>query len=268
MSVKSVHGRELTWFPSKAFGQNYLINEGVIRKIVDIVSDHPGHVVEIGPGPGALTQELLARGFSVTGIELHRETAAALREKFAGEARFALVEADAAETDFYTLLRSPNDVVLGNLPYCVASRILFQLFRTGRSAARWVLMFQREVAMRITASPKSRDYGQLSIVSQLASSPSMVFHVSPGSFFPAPEVVSTVVAFRPFAEADLPWDDFSAWLTRVFSLRRKQMGRILATLAPGIDAARLAAACGFDLKQRPEELPAPVHWRLFCEVFP
>jgi len=258
--------REAAWTPSKAWGQNYLVNKGVIEKIVDAAGNPPGHVVEIGPGRGALTQELLERGFRVTGIELHRETAVALRERFAGEENFTLLEADASEIDYAPLLGGPKDVVLGNLPYCVAARILYQLFRTGQGFSRWVLMFQREVAQRIAASCGSRDYGQLSVVSQLVSAPEILFHVQPGSFSPPPEVISTVMVFHPRGR-ELPWDDFSAWLTRIFSMRRKQMGRILSTLLPGRDVKNVASVCGFDLKDRPERLSPEEHLHLFHEIF-
>jgi len=263
--VKTRRTDSLSWKPSKAWGQNYLVNEGVIHKIVNAAGSSPRHVIEIGFGRGALTKEFLARGFHVTGVELHRETAEALRNEFTGD-NFHLLEEDATEIDYTHLLRTPEDVIVGNLPYCTAARILFQLFRTGQDAALWILMFQREVALRIVASCGNRDYGQLSVVSQLASTPSIAFHVQPGSFSPPPEVVSSVVVFKP-RKKNLPWDKFSAWLTKVFSMRRKQMGRILSAVAPTVDAQTIAAVCGFDLQNRPEQLTPQIHLRLFQDIF-
>lgn len=254
-----------SWVPSKAWGQNYLVNEGIVHKIADAIESNARHIIEIGPGRGALTKEFLSRGFRVTGIELHHETAQVLRKELTNE-NFTLLETDATKINYAQLLQSSQDVIVGNLPYCVAARILFQLFRTGQSAARWILMFQREVAMRIISSCNTREYGQLSIVSQLTTIPSIAFHVQPGSFMPSPDVVSTVVIFKPL-DKTLPWDELSNWLTKVFSMRRKQMGRILSTLIPLIEPRKLAEICHFDLQNRPEQLPPEVHLHLFQEVF-
>ncbi|PKN28106.1 MAG: ribosomal RNA small subunit methyltransferase A [Deltaproteobacteria bacterium HGW-Deltaproteobacteria-22] len=273
------------WIPSKAWGQNYLINGGVIEKIVDLLPVQARPVIEIGSGRGALTTELLARGFEVIAIEPHRESAAYLTHRFGADPHFSLLEEDATTLDLSSLLQAgktgviaPGDItspgvptppgvftpaVIGNLPYCVAARILFALIRTARAGSPWVLMFQREVAQRIVAGPHSREYGLLSVVAQLAAGCTICFHVSPGSFSPAPKITSSVVRFEPRPARNVDWNALSVWLTRIFSMRRKQMGNIMASMLSADRIQALRAAPPFSLQLRPEQLSPEVHLDLF-----
>lgn len=263
------------WIPSKAWGQNYLVNAGVIDKIVGLVPAEATAVIEIGSGRGALTGALLARGLRVLAVEPHEESARYLERVFGAREPFELKQADATDLDFAALLDgSGQDLaarsapVVGNLPYCVAARILFNLIRTARGRSPWILMFQREVAQRIVAAPGSRDYGLLSVVSQLAASCRLCFLVQPGSFSPAPKVMSAVVRFEPLAgpaSAGLApdWDRFSAWLSRIFSQRRKQLGNSLSAVLPPDRMALVRADPTWSLKLRPEQLTPEEHLALF-----
>jgi len=235
---------------------------------VDQVPVQARPVIEIGSGRGALTTELLARGFDVLAIEPHRESAAYLMHRFGADPHFSLLEEDATTLDYSSLLREgePGVVtpaVIGNLPYCVAARILFALIRTARAGSPWVLMFQREVAQRIVAGPHSREYGLLSVVAQLAAGCTICFHVSPGSFSPVPKITSSVVRFEPLPERKVEWNALSNWLTRIFSMRRKQMGNILASMLSADRLEALRAAPPFSLQLRPEQLSPEVHLALF-----
>jgi len=251
------------WVPSKAWGQNYLINEGVIEKIVDLVPVQANPVIEIGSGRGALTTALLARNFQVIAIEPHRESGEYLRARYGADPDFSLLEEDATQLDFSDLTSEKSSAVVGNLPYCVAARILFSLIRTARSGSPWVLMFQKEVAQRIVSQPHSREYGLLSVVAQLASDCRICFHVSPGSFSPAPKITSSVVQFEPFPDRQIDWDALSAWLGRLFSLRRKQMGNVLSSMLSPDQLAVLKSDPPFSLQKRPEELSPTEHLALF-----
>lgn len=259
------------WIPSKAWGQNYLVNAGVIDKIVALVPKEAAGVIEIGAGRGALTGALLARGHRVLAVEPHPESARFLADRFGAEAGFSLLEADATSLDFALLAPSagvPTDsgpvAVVGNLPYCVAARILFDLVRTGRGHGPWILMFQREVAQRIVAAPGSRDYGLLSVIAQLAAACRLCFHVSPGSFTPVPKVTSSVVRFDPLDLSSPPdWEALSRWLTRLFSQRRKQLGNSLGAMLSPDRFALLRAESPVPLDQRPEQLAPAVHLALF-----
>ncbi|PKN48010.1 MAG: ribosomal RNA small subunit methyltransferase A [Deltaproteobacteria bacterium HGW-Deltaproteobacteria-17] len=256
------------WIPSKAWGQNYLVNAGVIEKIVDLLPAQSRPVIEIGSGRGALTTELLKRGFEVIAIEPHPESAAYLIHRFGEDPLFSLREEDATVFDFSSVLHPDVPMttapsIVGNLPYCVAARILFALIRTGRAGSPWVLMFQKEVAQRIVAGPHCREYGLLSVVAQLAARCTICFHVSPGSFSPVPKITSSVVRFEPMPDRDVDWNAFSAWLTRIFSMRRKQMGNILGAMLPHDRLEALRAAPPFALTLRPEQLSPEEHLALF-----
>jgi len=270
------------WIPSKAWGQNYLVNAGVIDKIVSLVPPGTAGVIEIGAGRGALTGALLAQGHRVLAVEPHPESVRFLADRFGDEAGFSLLEADATSLDFATLSPPANAstlpgpiAVVGNLPYCVAARILFNLVRTGRGRGPWILMFQREVAQRIVAAPGSRDYGLLSVIAQLATACRLCFHVAPGSFSPVPKVTSSVVRFDPLDLSAPPdWEALSSWLSRLFSRRRKQLGNSLAALLSPERAAELrtagelrlavsGATTTVTLDQRPEQLAPAVHLALF-----
>jgi 16S rRNA (adenine1518-N6/adenine1519-N6)-dimethyltransferase len=260
------------WVPSKAWGQNYLVNTGVIDKIVGLLPDGATGVVEIGSGRGALTVALLARDLRVLAVEPHEESARYLERTFGSRAGFELLQADATSLDFAGLSvdLAPDDgtgraPVVGNLPYCVAARILFNLIRTARDRSPWILMFQREVAQRIVAAPGSRDYGLLSVVSQLAARCRLCFQVQPGSFSPAPKVMSAVVRFEPTSRVgpEPDWDRLSAWLAGLFSRRRKQLGNCLAALLPPERMARVRADPTWSLTSRPEQLTPEDHLALF-----
>lgn len=260
------------WIPSKAWGQNYLVNAGVIDKIVDLLPAGTEAVVEIGAGRGALTGALLSRGLRVLAVEPHEESARYLERTFGDHVGFRLLQADATSLDFSHL---PGDSgpgpadghapVVGNLPYCVAARILFNLIRTARDRSLWILMFQREVAQRIVAAPGSRDYGLLSVVSQLAARCRLCFQVHPGSFSPAPKVDSAVVRFEPVSHPgqEPDWDRLSSWLGGLFSRRRKQLGNCLSALLPPERMALLRSDPTFPLTSRPEQLTPEAHLALF-----
>ncbi len=240
------------WEPQKALGQNYLTNAGVIEKMVDLVSGYGNRVIEIGAGKGALTRPLVSRFSSVLAVEPHAQSAQYLRGQLGDVPGFSLMQEDATKLDFSRFIGPEPTVVVGNLPYSVGARILFRLLQTGRNASAWILMFQKEVAQRITAIPGSRDYGTLSVVCALGAACDIRFHVRPGSFVPAPTVMSSVIRCIPDPSKDLEWDAFSRWLTRVFSMRRKQLGSILKAL--GYHSPEVFSSLSFPLTLRPEQL--------------
>ena len=253
------------WTPSKEWGQNYLVNQGIVQKIVDLIPpDFQGRIIEIGSGKGSLTKALIPKAAHLLAIEPHPESAMYLRSQMGMDPRFELLEKDATCLDFAPLMDGAQTFIVGNLPYCVAARILFQLVLTARGAAGWTLMFQREVAQRIVAPPKGKEYGLLSVISQLSSSCRLCFHVQPGSFFPVPQVTSSVVHFQPFPERSLDWQAFSRWLSRLFSMRRKQLGTILAAVLPPDRRSRIQDS--LDIRLRPEQLTPEEHLELFLQL--
>ncbi len=230
-------------------------------RIADAVpAEAADRVVEIGPGRGALTGPLLERGFRVLAIELDRELAAGLRERWDAEDSLELVEADALEVMLPPAAAGEPLWVVGNLPYAITSPLLFHVLdQVGQAGiAGMVFMIQREVADRVAARPGTRDYGVLSILVQLHASVERVLSLPPGAFRPPPRVHSAVVrlTFGPPAVTIRDQAMFDALVRSVFMQRRKQLANALAPFAAshGLDAGRVLAGAGLDAARRPETL--------------
>jgi 16S rRNA (adenine1518-N6/adenine1519-N6)-dimethyltransferase len=238
----------------KRFGQNFLVSPGVVRKIVDAIAPAPDdRVVEIGPGRGALTGPLLERLHSLDVVEIDRDLAAALGERFAPE-RLRVHQCDALEFDYCAL--GPQLRVVGNLPYNISSPLLFRLAGVARCLRDCHFMLQREVVERMAAPPGSRTYGRLSVMLQYRFGVEKLLRVPPGAFLPVPQVESAFVRLVPHTVLPWPAADESAFATVVghaFSQRRKTLRNALAALlseeqirAAGIDPTLRAEMLGVE----------------------
>jgi 16S rRNA (adenine1518-N6/adenine1519-N6)-dimethyltransferase len=243
--------------PKKSLGQHFLLDASVPARMVEALAPAPGdHVVEIGPGRGALTAHLLGAGMRVTALELDRDLVTYLQGRFGADRRFTIIEADAKTFD-YSLL-GPSFKVAGNLPYNAATYILSRLLDFTAHIPTMVLMFQREVARRIAASPGSREWGYLSCLVQFSCAAEYLETIPPGSFRPAPKVHSGTVLLRPHPETPLEGTDRSdlfSLIGGVFSHRRKTLLNALAAAGTDLDKAALAellSGWGIDHKRRPE----------------
>jgi 16S rRNA (adenine1518-N6/adenine1519-N6)-dimethyltransferase len=239
------------------YSQHFLINRGVCERIVDLATLTPSdRVVEIGPGHGALTSLLIGQSAEVWAIEVDPALAVELRNRFIDHPRFHVVEQDARRVTFEEL-PAPFKVV-ANLPYAVASPLLIRLLKARKSIPLMVLMFQREVAERLVATPGGRRYGLLTIIAQLYADVRLELIVSPGSFRPPPKVDSAVVTVRPHAEPVIALKDEAAFLRLVrlgFAHRRKTLRNNLGhshLTAAQCDA--LLRGAGIDPGRRPETL--------------
>lgn len=199
-------------------GQHFLIKGSILERIAAAAcpSREP-LIIEIGPGRGALTEKLLKRADRVIAIEIDPYLAEYLRGRFAGEHRLEIVQADATTIDFDLWSGAP---VAGNLPYYVATPIIEAAVR--RRTPRAVFLIQKEVAERLAAAPGSRDYGYLSVATQLFAHVRVLFEVKPGAFHPPPKVDSAVVLLEPRADAP-PGnaDAFLRFIGRCFHQKRK-----------------------------------------------
>jgi len=239
----------------RRFGQNFLHDPLVISRIVAAIRPQAGEaLVEIGPGMGALTRPLLAAAGRLEVVEIDRDLAASLRSEFAGDARFALYEADALEFDFAAHsagLGLPLRVV-GNLPYNISTPLLFHLLGSAHAIRDMHFMLQKEVVDRIVAAPGSEAYGRLGVMLAPRVRAERVLEVGPGAFRPAPRVWSAVVRLevvpQPPAWALLP--QYAAVVTAAFGQRRKTLRNALRTL---LDEAAITAA-GVDPGARAETL--------------
>ncbi|MDQ2916614.1 MAG: 16S rRNA (adenine(1518)-N(6)/adenine(1519)-N(6))-dimethyltransferase RsmA, partial [Pseudomonadota bacterium] len=181
--------------PRKRFGQHFLVDAHYVARIVDAVDPRAGdNLVEIGPGLGALTGALIGRAQRISGIEIDRDLAARLRERFAPDL-FALHEADALTFDFATL--GPNLRVVGNLPYNISSPLLFHLAAHESQVRDIHVMLQREVVARMIAAPGTADYGRLTVMLQSRFAITRLLTVPAGAFRPAPKVESAVARLVP-----------------------------------------------------------------------
>lgn len=204
----------------RRFGQHFLQSERIVERIADAVCrSAPAHVLEIGPGRGALTAKLLERGLQVTAFEIDPAMVATLSDRFGAHPNLKVRHQDVLQAD---LAATGATVIAGNLPFYITSPILRKVFAARRAAAEAVLMTQREVADRLVAKPGSRDYGLLSVVTQVYSDPAYLFTVKPGAFRPPPKVESAVVLLK--LQQDSPDDEeFLSFVGRCFAQKRKTM---------------------------------------------
>ena len=218
--------------PRKRFGQNFLADPHYVARIVAAVDPQPGdNIVEIGPGLGALTGELIAHAGAITAIEIDRDLAGRLAARF-DAARLRLFEADALAFDFAPL--GPGLRVVGNLPYNISSPLLFHLASFDAQLRDIHVMLQREVVARMTARPATPDYGRLTVMLQARFTVTRLFTVPAGAFQPAPKVESAVARLLPLGDARPAIADFALFariVAAAFGQRRKTLRNALATIA-------------------------------------
>jgi len=211
-------------------GQNFLVDDRARHAIADALGDVSQRtVIEIGPGHGAITEILAPRAKRLIALELDRELAPALAQLYADRPNVEVVEIDVLKADLSSLLAAGETAdVIGNLPYYITSDILLKLFAAGSAGllSRAVVMMQREVAERISASPGVRDYGLLSATAQMNAQVEFLFTLPPSAFSPPPEVYSSVLRlhFAPrFSELDVDPAGFDRFLKQSFAQKRKTL---------------------------------------------
>jgi 16S rRNA (adenine1518-N6/adenine1519-N6)-dimethyltransferase len=242
----------------KRFGQHFLRDNRILARIADALQlTGTETVVEIGPGRGALTDHLVRRAGRLIAIELDRDLASILRVRYATHPKVLIVEDDVLTVDFGKL--AGDDFVLaGNVPYYITTPILFHALQPPRPR-RAVYLVQKEVAERVVAPPGSKEYGALSVNVQGFANVEILFRVPPGAFVPVPSVDSAVIRVTPRAEVVIGPELEARFRTTVqaaFGLRRKQMRRVVRTIAAlDADAADVVlAAAAIEPEVRPETL--------------
>ncbi|HEY4933384.1 MAG TPA: 16S rRNA (adenine(1518)-N(6)/adenine(1519)-N(6))-dimethyltransferase RsmA [Terriglobales bacterium] len=221
-------------------GQNFLIDHSAARRIVEALGDISNRtVVEIGPGRGMLTDQLVKRARRVIGIELDHVLAAQMRMRYATLQNVEILESDFVTVEWISMVgRRPGPLhdlrptqpetvdIIGNLPYYVTSDIVLRILEEHQKIGRAVIMVQREVADRISAEPGSRDYGLLSATAQLFARVENLFTLPPGSFDPPPKVHSSVLrlTMEPrLVELEIDADPFLEMLKLSFAQKRKTL---------------------------------------------
>ncbi len=212
----------------KRFGQNFLHDDSVAENIVASMQIKPGdHIVEIGPGKGALTELLLKYEVKLDVVELDRDLVSILEKKFVNQQNLRIFSADALKFDFSKLGQHGEKIrVVGNLPYNISTPLLFHLFEQASCVSDMYFMLQKQVVDRICAQPGSKKYGRLSVMSQYYCHPEPLFEVAPESFDPRPKVMSAVVRLTPHAVQVVEiqsLDNFNKLVKQAFSQRRKTL---------------------------------------------
>ncbi|CAB3750879.1 16S rRNA (adenine(1518)-N(6)/adenine(1519)-N(6))-dimethyltransferase RsmA [Paraburkholderia solisilvae] len=266
-------------FARKRFGQNFLVDHGVIDSIVELIRPQRGErMVEIGPGLGALTEPLIDRLATpespLHAVELDRDLIGRLKTKF-GE-RLQLHEGDALAFDFSALAApghgdgsgatdasnaKPSLRIVGNLPYNISSPLLFHLTTFARSVIDQHFMLQNEVVERMVAEPGSKAFSRLSVMLQYRYVIDKLLDVPPESFQPPPKVDSAIVRMIPYASHELPDVDeatLGELVTAAFSQRRKMLRNTLSAFRDAVDFD----AHGFDLARRAEDVPVAEYVRV------
>ena len=213
----------------KRFGQNFLVDQQVISAIIDTIHPQPqDHMVEIGPGLGALTRPLLQTLNHLIVVELDRDIVERLEKDFPKD-RLTVYSTDALRFDFSTL--SSDLRIIGNLPYNISTPLLFYLSQFSAAIVDMHFMLQKEVVERMVANPSTSDYGRLSVMLQYRFEMEHVFNVPSDSFRPAPKVESAIVRMQPIDKKTLIATDealFSKVVTAGFSQRRKTLRNTLS----------------------------------------
>jgi 16S rRNA (adenine1518-N6/adenine1519-N6)-dimethyltransferase len=246
----------------KSWGQNFLVEERVFRAIVEAtIVDEGDWAVEIGAGLGTLTARLLERAAHVVAVERDRDMAAILRAELGGVRHFTLAEANALTFDYVACAGSRDRVpaVVGNLPYQIASPILFRLLDARAHLARIVVMLQKEMVDRIVARPDSEAYGALSVMVQMAGRAERICRAPAGAFVPAPRVESAVARVTPFPNGAtrVPVSDeklFSEVVHAAFNQRRKTLRNSLRAVGDDTLVTTALERAGIDPQRRGETL--------------
>ena len=245
--------------PKKKFGQNFLIDQTVLERIITSAGSLQNKsILEIGGGSGNLTKHLLAaKPKKIIVIEIDKDYSCPLKNILKSESvETKLISQNVLDTDIYSFFSEPP-VVFGNLPYNISTKILTKLLAPKNGKSKWetlLLMFQLEVANRIVAMPNTRQYGRLSLFSQFYSDPSFQFRISNTSFYPAPKVESALVKFQRNDKNNDEYNDilFQKIIKQSFQGRRKLIKNTLKTSYK--DISEIMSTCGIPSDSRPENV--------------
>lgn len=253
--------RALDMRARKSLGQNFLFDLNLTRRIARSAGTLTGTTIEVGPGPGGLTRALLLEGAeSVVAIEKDFRAGIVLDPLLAAaDGRLELIEGDALKTPLWDIGTAPRRII-ANLPYNIATSLLIQWLEHASAFESMTLMFQREVAERITAVPGDSAFGRLSILTGWLADADILFDIPPEAFVPPPKIISSVVQIRPLPEPRFPCDQKALeTVTRLaFGQRRKMLRASLKSLG----GASMLENAGIDPRSRPQDLDIAAFCRL------
>lgn len=243
--------------PKKKLGQHFLIDKNIIRKIINAFSPSENDlIVEIGPGKGILTDELVKHSKNLILVEIDNQLVADLQTKFP---ELKIINKDILECNFSTDFFESKYRIIGNLPYYITSQILFKIFDNKNNIIDAMIMIQKEVAERLVAKPSSKEYGILSVFTQFYSDVEILFNVSKNVFYPKPEVDSSIVRLNLKSEIKLnklEENTFRRIVKTAFNQRRKILKNSLKNMFKDLETSKLEKffSLPFDFSRRAEEL--------------
>lgn len=246
---------------AKSLGQHFLTDPSILSRIVDLAGPLKDQtVLEIGPGPGGLTREILKRSpFHLIAVEKDPNCWTALKPLLDAYSSIpcSIINGDFLQLNISSLLLSPDRPlhVIANLPYNVGTEILIRLLRKIKHFAAFTLMFQKEVAERIFAPCGTKDYGRLSVLVQYLTTGRRVMTLPPGAFTPPPKVFSSVIHLVPKSDVDRSLTPYLEKVTEaVFQVRRKMLRQSLLSLWPKDELGKVLNRCKIEAERRPETL--------------
>jgi 16S rRNA (adenine1518-N6/adenine1519-N6)-dimethyltransferase len=257
--------------PRQQFGQNFMIDQNLVRAVADAGRiANQDCVIEVGPGTGTLTEELVERAGQVVAVEIDRDLAALLRDTFAGFPTFSLIEGDALAGKHAlspALLKCMHDArsagravkLVANLPYNIASPLVIEMLIGGAELLAFTV--QKEVALRLRASPGTGEYGPLSVMAQMLARVEILRTLPPQAFWPPPTISSALVRLTRDDRLGPKAGAFGAFVARLFSFRRKTLRKALTQA--GLEAEELLAVTELQGQQRAEELPPESILKIF-----
>jgi 16S rRNA (adenine1518-N6/adenine1519-N6)-dimethyltransferase len=251
----------------KRFGQNFLIDQGKTVKLIESLSLRGGdNVLEVGPGHGALTEEILNKNVNLTAVELDRDLIPGLEERFNHYGQFKLIEADIVKID-------PNDVfngkfkLIGNLPYNISGAMVEWMIKYSDMIELGVITVQKEVATRLRAESHCRDYGSLTVITQSYFDVKRIFDIPPGCFKPAPSITSTALRMSPNSRLDssINREKYLEFLRFCFAKKRKTL---VNSLLPALKIQRdileqKLTGLGYDKNIRAEQISVEEFYKLY-----
>ena len=257
--------------PRHQFGQNFMIDQNLVRAVAEAGRLEPGDgVIEVGPGTGTLTEELLTRAGRVVVVEIDRNLAGLLRDHFADRPNFSLIEGDALagkhqlSPELSAAIRAAQGdamrvKLVANLPYNIASPLVIEMLIAGVELLAFTV--QKEVALRLGAKPGTDDYGPLTVMAQMLSRVEILRTLPAQAFWPPPKIESALVRLTRDDRLGPKAGAFSAFVHALFSFRRKTLRRAL--LQAGFDAEAVLAATALDGQRRAEEFAPEVFVQMF-----
>ena len=237
----------------KRLGQNFLNNENILKKIVSISNLKNKNIIEIGPGKGALTKHIIAQEpKSLFLIEKDKSLKPYL-EKLIHEKvlQSKIIYDDVLKVNLSEITPDKKSIIIGNLPYNISTTLIVNLLSIMNHFALMIFMVQSEVANRLCAKVSTKEYGRISVLSQLFCEIEKIFDVGPENFFPKPKVNSTLIRINPIKKITFKYEDIDFLLKKAFCFRRKKIRNNLLRYLPKINYFDLEKK--FDLDKRPQD---------------